>query len=324
MDSGRIKINVQKKIVIISALLMAGKFAAFFITNSVGIFTDAMESIVNVVAGSISLYSLYIAVKPRDAGHPFGHGKIEFISASIEGALIIGAGLLIIYEGFRRLFVPAEISSLDYGIVIVAAAGAINYVVGWYSIKTGKKSDSLALIAGDRHLQSDTYFSIGLVAGLLLLYFTGIGWIDSAIALIFGFIIVTTGLSILKKTIHNLMDSFDRKALEMVMDSINKNRIPELIDIHNMRIAKYGSTFHIDCDITLPYYYTITTGHDCYEKLRDIITEGLPNEVFFTVHVDPCTESNCPHCILFDCPYRKHEFLSDREITVARLIYSDE
>ena len=199
MDEGRLKQKVQTVIVSCSVILMTGKFIAFFMTNSVGILTDAMESIVNVAAGFIGLYSLHLAAKPKDEGHPFGHGKIELISASIEGLLIILAGVLIVFEGIKRLFIPSVIEKLDIGIYIIAGAGIINYLLGYYSIRTGKKYDSIALVAGGKHLQSDTYSSIGLIIGLILMYITRIRWIDSALALIFGTIIIFTGISILKK-----------------------------------------------------------------------------------------------------------------------------
>lgn len=132
-----IKQKVQRWIVCGSAAIMLGKFIAFWVTNSVGILTDAMESIVNVIAGFISLYSLYWAAKPKDAEHPFGHGKVELISASIEGLLIMVAGGIIIFEGIRRLFNPSEIGQLDIGIIVVASAGVLNYLMGAYSIHMG-------------------------------------------------------------------------------------------------------------------------------------------------------------------------------------------
>ncbi len=176
----KIKQRVQTIVVICGIVLLVGKFGAYYLTNSVGILTDAMESIVNVVAGLISLYAIRLSAKPKDNDHPFGHGKIELISASIEGILIFGAGGIIIYEGIQRLFSPPEIQKLDIGIAVIAIAGVVNYILGWYSIRQGKKYDSIALVAGGKHLQSDTYSTIGLVAGLLILYFTKITWIDSA------------------------------------------------------------------------------------------------------------------------------------------------
>ena len=213
INEDALKQRIQRWIVCGSVAIMAGKFLAFWLTNSVGILTDAVESIVNVTAGFISLYSLYLAAKPKDAGHPFGHGKVELISASIEGLLIIIAGGVIIFEGVRRLFEPAEIAKLDIGIIVVAAAGAMNYLMGWYSIRMGRRYNSIALIAGGKHLQSDTYSTIGLAIGLILLYITRIGWIDSALALIFGAIIILTGISILRRTVADLMDEADKQYL---------------------------------------------------------------------------------------------------------------
>ena len=173
MNEEQIKLKVQRRIVLISGLILIGKFIAYFLTNSVGVLTDAMESIVNVVAGLISLYCLSWGAKPGDKEHPYGHGKIELISASVEGILISVAGCMIIYEAIKRLVVPAEVEKLDIGIVIVAVSGVLNYLMGYYSIRTGKKYGSMALVAGGKHLQSDTYSTIGLVAGLFVLYFTG-------------------------------------------------------------------------------------------------------------------------------------------------------
>ena len=198
MNEEQIKLKVQRRIVLISGLILIGKFIAYFLTNSVGVLTDAMESIVNVVAGLISLYCLRWGAKPGDKEHPYGHGKIELISASVEGILISVAGVMIIYEAVKRLLVSAEVEKLDIGILIVAVSGLLNYLMGYYSIRTGRKYGSMALVAGGKHLQSDTYSTIGLVAGLFVLYFTGLAWIDSALALVFGSIIIVTGVSILR------------------------------------------------------------------------------------------------------------------------------
>ena len=240
-EKEQVKQRVQRRIVLCSVMLMAGKFAAYFLTNSVGVLTDAMESIVNVTAGLISLYSLYRAARPADRNHPFGYGKIELISASIEGLLILLAGAAIVYEGIRRLFVPSQIEQLDTGIAIVAAAGAVNYLLGLYSIRTGRRYDSVALVAGGRHLQSDTYSTIGLVAGLVLLYVTRIGWIDSALAMLFGGIIAWTGISILRKTASDLMDTADERYLEKMLETVSRHPRPDWIDIHNLKIIRYGS-----------------------------------------------------------------------------------
>lgn len=320
----KIKLKVQRIIVTISVILLVGKFFAYFITNSVGVLTDAMESIVNVIAGFISLYSLHLSAKPKDAEHPFGHGKVELISASAEGMMIFAAGGLIIYEGVKRLFMPAEIESLDTGIIVVALAGVVNYIMGWYSIRIGRKYTSMALIAGGKHLQSDTYSTIGLVIGLILLYVTKIAWIDSALALIFGGIIAWTGISILRKTVDNLMDKADIDMLEQVQESVTVNRQPDWIDIHNLKIIKYGSFLYIDCDLTVPWYYNIYQGHDTYDKLKNTISNEFAHRVQFSIHLDPCQEEHCPHCQLMECNYRKAPFVSPQRLTLKALTHSDE
>ncbi|MEG1728505.1 MAG: cation diffusion facilitator family transporter [Bacteroidaceae bacterium] len=324
MNEDLLKQKVQRWIVSISILILCGKFAAFYITNSVGILTDAMESIVNVVAGFISLYSLRWASKPKDKEHPFGHGKIEFISASIEGILISIAGGLIIYEGLQRLFSPTPIEKLDLGIVVVALSGLVNFIMGWYSIRIGKKYNSMALIAGGKHLQSDTYSTIGLVAGLLVLFYTKIAWIDSALALLFGSIIIITGLSILKKTIASLLDQADDKILTDMATTIKNDRQADWIDIHNTKIIKYGSYLYIDCDLTLPWYYNIVESHKACDHLKKTLISNFSDRIQVSIHSDPCEMRHCEHCEIGSCAYREQPFKGLEDISISNIIQSDE
>lgn len=323
-QSDKIKIRVQTLVVTCGVILLIGKFAAYYLTNSVGILTDALESIVNVVAGLISLYAISKASKPKDEDHPFGHGKIESISASIEGILIFLAGGVIIYEAIQRLFNPPEIQQLDTGIIIIAVAGIVNYILGWYSIRQGRKYDSIALVAGGKHLQSDTYSTIGLVVGLLILYFTKILWIDSAIAILFGGIIAMTGVGILRNTIKNLIDTADKNILTKITEKINEDRKEDWIDIHNLKVLKYGSDYFVDCDLTLPWYYNITEGHDCCEGLRLCIKDIFPEDALISIHSDPCLEKFCSVCRVKDCPYRREVFSSIRPFTIKQLTKADE
>lgn len=324
MKEDRLKIKVQRYIVAVSILLMAGKFMAYLMTHSVGILTDAMESIVNVTAGLVTLYSLHLAAKPKDEDHPFGHGKAEFLSASLEGLLITLAGGIIIYKGVERLFNPVEIQKLDIGIFVVAAAGLVNYLAGWYSIRTGRKTDSIALVAGGKHLHSDTYSTVGLVMGLIILYFTKMAWIDSVLAFIFGTFIIVTGFFILKKTTANLMDKADEKLLETMVEILSKNRRDDWVDIHNMKVVKYGSNYYIDCDLTLPWYYNIRQGHAACNELRRTIAGRFPRQVSFSIHSDPCKEEHCPHCVLKYCQYRLAPLTTPNMLSLKKLIETDE
>ena len=319
IHTDQIKLKVQKRIVLVSFVILIAKFIAYYVTHSVGVLTDALESIVNVVAGAVSLYSLHLAMQPQDRNHPFGHGKIELISASSEGILIIIAGIMIIYEAVKRLLFPVEIQKLDIGIYIIVFSGVINYLLGTYSIRTGKKHNSVALVAGGKHLHSDTYSTIGLVIGLLALFFTKISWIDSALALLFGGIIIFTGISILRQTITGLVDHADEQLLGEMVTVLNENRQPEWIDIHNTKIIKSGNYLYIDCDLTVPWYYTVEAGHNLGSQLKDVLNQKYGNRIQLTIHIDPCNITQtckCEKCMLVKCPHRQKTFTQQQNMDI--------
>ncbi len=319
-NNKKIKLIVQRRIVFFSVVLFAGKIIAYLLTNSVGILTDALESTVNVLTGFISLYSINVALKPKDSNHPFGHGKIESLSASIEGILILFAGLIIIFEAVKRLFNPIEIQQLDIGIIIIAIAGIINYILGYYSIKTGRKHQSIALVAGGKHLQSDTYSTIGLVAGLILLLITKLTWLDSVIAILFGLIIIYTGFKILKETTSNLMDEADISVLKEIVDIISRNKSENWINIHNLKLLKYGDIYHIHCDLTLPFYMNIKEAHQEGDLVKKVISDNYDNTIDFTLHTDFCTPDLCKFCQIKDCVHRKQQFSTVLDWTLDKLI----
>ena len=230
---------------------------AWYITNSVAVLTDGLESIVNIITGFIGLYSLYLSALPKDNNHPYGHGKAEFISAGIEGTLISVTGLIIIYEAINNLRHPHVLGKLDYGIGLIALTSIINFAVGFVAVRKGKKNHSLALIASGKHLESDTYSTIGIVVGLILIYFTKLVWLDSIIALVYALIIIVTGYKIMRSSIAGIMDEADKKLLDEVVEYLNNSRTKNWIDLHNLRIIKYGAILHLDCHLTVPWYFTV-------------------------------------------------------------------
>ena len=299
---------VQKVVVAVAVLLFAVKLIAWFMTRSVSILTDALESTANVTAGFIGLFSLYIAAQPRDHNHPYGHGKAEFLSSGVEGALIILAGLLIIYKSIYSIIYPQVIHQLDYGIILIASTAVINYIVGYISISKGKKNNSMALVASGKHLQTDTYSTIGIVAGLILIYFTKIYWLDSAVALIFSFIIMFTGYRIMRKSIAGIMDEADSDLLKKLVNILNLNRRDNWIDLHNLRVIKYGGQLHIDCHLTVPWYINIRDAHEEVEQLGILIKRNFGDAVEFFVHSDGCLFTQCNICNKHDCPVRQKPF----------------
>jgi cation diffusion facilitator family transporter len=301
-------LQVQKWVAGISVILLIAKFFAYYLTHSVSILTDALESIVNVGAGFIGLYSLYVAAKPRDKDHPYGHGKAEFLSAAIEGTLITSAGAIIIYKAIRSFITPVELQKIDYGISLVAATAVVNFIVGFITEKKGQKSNSLALISSGKHLKSDSYSTFGIIAGLILIYLTELKWIDPAVAIIFGLIIIFTGYKILRRSIAGIMDEADIELLKKIVDLLNKNRRENWVDLHNLRVIKYGSVLHIDCHLTVPWYLNVHEAHNEVEALSALVRQEFGESVELFVHVDGCLPFSCKVCNKQNCNERKHNF----------------
>lgn len=299
-------IRVQQWVAIVSVVLLAVKVMAYLVTNSVAILTDALESIVNVVAGFVGLYSLYLSAKPHDEDHPYGHGKVEFISAAVEGSMIFVAGFVIIYNAIKNIIFPEPLLRLDFGIALIVSTAILNYVMGLICIRIGTRHNSMALQASGRHLQTDTYTTAGIVIGLALIYFTGILWIDSATAIVFAFIIIYTGYKILRTSIAGIMDETDSALLERIVDTLNRNRLQNWIDLHNLRIIKYGNKLHIDCHLTVPWYLNLREAHAEIDAFTKVMREAFREPVEFFIHTDGCLEFQCPICDKEDCPVRAH------------------
>ena len=290
-------------------MLLLIKFSAYLITHSNAILTDALESIVNVVAGAFGLYSLILAAKPRDESHPYGHGKIEFISASIEGSMILLAGIIIVGKSVFNLFFPQTIQHVESGIVLVSIAGVINFAMGWFMERRGKKANSLTLIAGGKHLQSDGWSTLGLLVGLGLLLIFKFPWIDSAVAILFGLYISYEGYGILRRSVAGIMDEADTELLRSLIDTFEKHREHNWVDIHNLRVIKYGSNLHFDCHLTVPYYFSVKEGHDELEKMESLIHVHHETSDEWFVHIDACVPpAMCTLCIKTDCHERQATF----------------
>ena len=301
-------LKVQKWVAAISVVLLVLKFGAYYLTHSVAILTDALESIVNVTAGFIGLYSLYVSAKPRDQDHPYGHGKAEFLSSAIEGTLIGSAGAIILYKAVQHLVNPVPLQRIDNGMLLVGITAVINFIMGYFCLRTGKKNNSAALIASGKHLQTDTWSTVGIVAGLALLYFTGYKWIDSAVAIGFGIFIVFTGYRIVRMSIAGIMDEADVQLLQKMVGVLNANRRENWIDLHNLRVIKYGSVLHLDCHLTVPWYLNIHEAHKEMDSLGQLVRREFGESLELFVHLDGCLPFSCRICDKVICDVRQHPF----------------
>jgi cation diffusion facilitator family transporter len=313
-------LRIQKWVAGISILLLAVKFTAYYFTHSVAILTDALESIVNVAAGFIGLYSLYVAAKPRDKDHPYGHGKAEFISAAFEGTLIGAAGAIILYKAILHLIYPIVLQKIDTGIWLIGTTAIINFIMGYLCVHIGKKNNSLALEASGKHLQSDTYSTLGVIGGLLLLLFTGYYWIDSAVAILFGVFIIYTGYRIIRRSIAGIMDEADEKLLGKMVEVLNANRRENWVDLHNLRVIKYGSVLHLDCHLTVPWYLNVQQAHGEVEALAYLVKKEFGESVELFVHSDGCRYFQCAICNKDNCPVRQHTFVKRISWTLENIL----
>lgn len=305
-------LNPKKKAIIvslcISILLMLAKFTAYFITNSNAILTDAAESIVNVLASSFAFYSIYLTTLPKDENHPYGHGKVEFFSAFVEGMLIGIAGIIIIGKATYNIIYPTEIRQLFEGAVIIGATGAVNLLVGYFLINTGKKHHSVTLEADGKHLLVDAITSAGLVIGVLLIHMTALYWLDSIISILLGFYIVYNGYRLTRKSVGGLMDESNTELVKSIVSILQNNRKDPWIDVHNLRAQQYGADVHIDCHFTFPYYFDLNQVHKEISEIDKLINNKKERSTELFIHADPCLPDCCHYCKMKKCPVRQENF----------------
>ena len=298
---------------------MLAKFGAYFITASNFVLTDAAESIVNVFASSFAFYSIYLASKPRDENHPYGHGKVEFFSVFVEGILIGIAGLIIVVKSIYGIFHPNEIHELLTGAIIIGITGVVNGGLGYYMIYRGKAIPSITLEADGRHLLTDTVTSAGLVVGLLVIHFTHILLLDSLLSVLVGLYILYTCYTLVRRSVGGLMDEADIEVVNRIVKVLNECRKEEWIDVHNLRVQKYGHELHIDCHMTLPNYFNLNRVHEEISLVDKLINDKVTKTELF-IHADPCLPDCCHYCSMPNCPIRYEAQRETIEWTVERVV----
>lgn len=305
MKTGWSNIRLQTWVLVAGAVLMLIKFLAWWRTGSNTILSDALESIVNVVAGAFALYSLVLSAKPRDREHPYGHGKVEFISAGIEGGLVIIAGAFIIWRAIGALLEGSAPHDLMTGIILTTAAGGVNLTLGLALRKRGIRDHSLVMEASGAHLLSDAYSTIAMILGLVMMKITGLLWLDQLFAIAFAIYIITTGMRVFRRSVAGIMDEVDLETAAGVIELLEKERRPPWIDLHNFRMIKYGAVLHIDCHSTLPWYFTLEAAHNEISIMERLVNEQSGRVVELFIHMDPCIPKSCAICAMPECPVRR-------------------
>lgn len=311
--------RIQLIAVFVGLILMVAKFFTYSVTHSNTVLTDALESIINVMAGSFALYSLHISSKPQDYDHPYGHGKVEFISAGLEGIMILIAGALIIVQAVITFVHPHSLQKLNLGLLVIIGSGLLNFIMGLSLKRTGEKHSSLTLEADGQHLLTDAYSALGFAIGIALIIFTGWLFLDNIVAIVFGIIIIQTGIKLIRKSLGGMMDEADERIDESIIAHLVAHRKGEWIDFHNLRVIQYGSKLHVDCHLTLPWYFTLEQAHKEIDEIVGIINKEYFTEVEFFIHGDPCVPRSCPICMIGDCKVRQAPFVKKVEWTLENV-----
>lgn len=300
----RTRITAVTLALVVGALLMASKFYIYRITQSTAILSDALESIINVVASTFALGSILLAAIPPDKNHPYGHGKIEYFSAGFEGALIMLAAVGIFKTGWPRILEPMPMPNLREGLWLLLGASLVNLILGLGLIQTGRKTRSLILVADGKHVLTDVYTSIGVILGLFMVNLTGWFWMDGVVACLVGVNILYTGGMLLHQSFAGLMNASEPRLLQEICRILDENRKEAWIDVHQLRAWASGNLIHIDFHLILPRSFSLEDAHLEGKELENILSFHFKGNASVLIHMDPCMEANCPICARYLCGER--------------------
>jgi cation diffusion facilitator family transporter len=310
--------------VFVAVILFAIKFYAFRLTGSQAIFSEAMETVVNIIAAVVTLGVVRLSVKPADREHPYGHGKVEYLSAALEGGLIAFAAFVIVIEALQALVDKSTVQRLDFGLVLMAGTAIINLAMGFYLRRLGQKHQSPALEASGAHLMADFWTTAGVVTGLLIVVWTDVIWLDTLIALLVGAHLAKEGYVLIRKSLAGLLDEEEEGLIHRLRELINQSRQPGIIQVHHLRMIRAGRFHHIDAHVVVPEFWSVDQAHDQTKNYEQKIFADYQFGGEFHFHVDPCRRLYCQYCDLKDCPVRQTPFQSYRDMSIEELTAKDE
>ncbi len=322
-EDAAIRLRAGLLSLVVSVVLLGAKYEAYRLTGSTAILSDALESIVNVVAAIFALGGLIFAGRPADRNHPYGHGKIEFFSAAFEGGLIAFAAVVIIYEVVLSLVRGVELRGLDVGVAIILATALVNLALGLYLVRTGRKYASLTLVADGKHVLSDSYTSAGIVVGLLLVRFTGIPWLDPVVAAVVAVNLMWTGFRLVRHAAGGLLDEEDPALLSRLLNVLATYVGQGIIRIHHLRAIRAGRFHHVDAHLVVPEFWSVERAHEVAEDLAARVMRDLGIEGELDFHTDPCHRIYCAMCDLGDCPIRREPFSGRPQLTLEEAVQPD-
>ncbi|MEO5668806.1 MAG: cation diffusion facilitator family transporter [Bdellovibrionota bacterium] len=306
--------------IVVSVVVLGLKAWAYFLTSSIALRSDAVESIVNVLGACFSLGALIFAARPADENHPYGHGKIEFFSATFEGALISLASVYILAESAMAIVRGPSMRELDLGLVVSSSAGILNGVLGLSLVRVGKSVRSKALETDGHHIVADFWTSVGIILGLLLVRATGWAYLDPIMGIVVALLLMRTGYKILKEASGALLDEEDPELMQEILKAINKWPIDAICGLHRLRAMRAGAFAHVDVHLIVPEYLDVLDAHDQVHRFSDAMLEetNIPGE--WHTHFEPCRRRYCVECPVADCPIRQQPFKARRHLSMAEAI----
>lgn len=307
-------------VVVVAVLVLALKAVAYTLTGSAALLADAIESIANVVTGSFGLFCAWWSTRPPDDDHPYGHGRLEYLTAGFSGLVIAIAGAGIVREALGALLEPEPLSRIPEGIAVASVSAVVNLVAGLVLVSRGRRHHSAAVSAEGWHLLADTLTTIGAATGLALTQATGIPALDPWVALLFGAVILLSAIRLLAEAGSRLLDRSEPALLDALARAFAQTRRPEWVEVHLLRARSVGSTFIADFHIALPRFWDLTRIHEEQHRIAAELIHaiGRPGEVL--VHPDPCRKEQCRTCSFDPCPIRSEDFVRHEEWTARHLV----
>lgn len=277
----------------VAVLMLGGKTAAYTATGSAAILSDAAESVVHLFATAFAAFSLWYASTPADTSHPYGHGKIAYFAAGVEGVLVLVAAAGVAYSAVEAFVYGPALSDLGFGLAVIGALTLVNLALGTYLVRTGRRTNSLVLVSNGQHVLADMWTSGGVLAGVALVWLTGVTWLDPLVALLVALHLVWAAYFLLKRSVAGLMEEADAEATQAILEELERAvRHGVITNFHQVRHRRIGDTVWVECHLLFPGALTITEAHERSHAVEDALARLFPDdEVRVTAHLEPAAHA---------------------------------
>lgn len=288
-EAQRVQRRAMTASLLVSFLMLVGKLTATYLTGSTAILSDAAESVIHLFATGFAGFSLWYAATPPDVDHPYGHGKISYFASAVEGTLILIAAVGIAWTAARDLVAGVDIERLDLGLYLIGGLTLVNFALGRYLVRTGRRTNSIVLVSNGQHVMTDMWTSLGVIVGVALVWLTGIRWLDPAVGLLVAANILWTATGLLRRSVYGLLDEADPEATRDLLEKLaNAAEEGTIAGFHQVRHRRSGDQVWIEYHLMFPGDMAIHEAHDRAHRVEDRIDALFPDEeVHVTAHLEP-------------------------------------